>query len=200
LQSRQCPVDFKQQCDEAQANGAKSAVVGGAGSEVFGPKHRALLAAGGEPGAAASNLTFMADGGAAVDDGAADAGNDLVCDGPAQAVWPECQNRPGYAPVVTSDTVEEVRLLWGRSCGHTWGRPLDHCRGRAAAWCGPQAELSPTAAPQCLWPPCTGSAAAAPQTAALPPPLQIHMFLFFIAVVHIAVGITAMVLSTLKLK
>ncbi|KIY94682.1 hypothetical protein MNEG_13280 [Monoraphidium neglectum] len=133
--SRQCPVDFKQQCDEAQANGAKSAVVGGAGSEVFGPKHRALLAAGGEPGAAASNLTFMADGGAAVDDGAADAGDDLVCDGPAQAVWPECQNRPGYAPVVTSDTVEEI-----------------------------------------------------------------HMFLFFIAVVHIAVGITAMVLSTLKLK
>ena len=83
------------------------------------------------PAAAAGRRRALAQAG----EGGAGAGGgtELRCDGFVRAVWPECGNVEGYAPVVTSETVEQVRggpgLVWfgvvcfrlGRSC---WGSGL----------------------------------------------------------------------------
>ncbi|GBF95378.1 hypothetical protein Rsub_07806 [Raphidocelis subcapitata] len=117
LRDRECPATFADQCHalEDQAH----AVVGG-GRLIDGTidrlrHHNDTVAAAAGGGRALLQAGEAAGGGG----GEGGAGAAAQCDGFARTVWPECGNREGYAPVVTSETVEQIHMfLFVVTCVH----------------------------------------------------------------------------------
>lgn len=123
-QDRQCPADAKQQCEASEAHGFTSVILKREKQlgQSHAQRHSQEFAS---PSPHARRLFAEAAGNASEPAGGE---AEPVCDGITQIVWKVCGNRPGYAPAVTNDTVEEVSAR--RGCG----------RGRAAACrhCGPR--------------------------------------------------------------
>ncbi|KAI8463937.1 MAG: hypothetical protein J3K34DRAFT_462197 [Monoraphidium minutum] len=158
LESRQCPADFASRCAEATVSehqemrvvitndgpaSAPGAAAARAAPHATAPPHatppppsRALRAAPAHagagagaaplsppptPAASASELEALAGNAsrpellqmaAAAKDAAASAEAELgLCASGLPAVWPECGNRPGYLPIVTATTLEEIHMF-----------------------------------------------------------------------------------------
>lgn len=99
LESRMCPVDFKDRCN-AMAGGGR---------------HKAIL---GEPEplfAESRNVTHeesMEEVSEKLKEERRAARESAHgCDGPLNHVWPECGFKRGYAPVVTNETVEQIHMF-----------------------------------------------------------------------------------------